>query len=95
MNFEKPTSISLHIPGDKEITPGKPGIPNRITHAQMLSWLDRAEIDNHTRRELQNMVKRYPANTMKHFYENLHVHIQRIQAEKSRKDRGKEKKEGN
>ena len=93
MNFEKPTNINLFVPGDKSSPKGTPGVPGRITHAQMMAWLDKADIDNHTRKELKKIVKRYPANTMSHFYENLHVHIQRIQAEKSRNDRGKEEKQ--
>jgi len=82
MNVERPSKIKLFIPGDKTATPGKPGVPNKITHGQMLQWLQKAEIDEYTKDKLIKMVKRYPSNTMSHFYENLHKHIARIRKER-------------
>ncbi len=82
MNVERTSNIKLFIPGDKREVPGKPGVPSKITHGEMMQWLQKAEIDEYTKDKLIKMVKRYPANTMSHFYENLHKHITRIRKER-------------
>ncbi len=82
MHLERPSNIKLFIPGDKVAKPTKPGVPVKITHAQMNKWLEKADIDEYTKEKLVKMVERYPANTMKHFYENLHKHIARIRKER-------------
>jgi hypothetical protein len=59
--------------------------PERITKADMIQWIKRAGVDEHTKEKLIEEVAKYPANTMHHFYKNIHRHIRRIHAERQEK----------
>lgn len=61
------------------------GIPRMLTSRKMKKWISDSGIDEYTKRELIKKIDSYPANTMKHFYKNIHEHIRRIHAEKKRK----------
>jgi hypothetical protein len=54
--------------------------PRKITKADMTKWISQANLDEGTKAGLTKMLAEYPANTMHHFFKNIHAHIARIQA---------------
>ena len=90
MHFEQ-TSIKLFIPGDKEgQAMPTPGIPRNLNRYNMLKWLEGSSIDDDTKRELLTILAGYPANTVQHFYQNIHKHIQRLHAQRDKKEKENE-----
>lgn len=89
MHFEQ-FGFSLHVPGKD--TPSSNSIkkeflaPDKITKFDMIRWIKRAAIDVETKDELLKMIAKYPANTMHHFYKNIHKHIQRIHSKRESKE---------
>ena len=60
--------------------------PDRLTHYDMIKYINRAGIDEDTKKELLKQVARYPANTMHHFFDNIHEHIKRIHEKRKKKE---------
>ena len=91
MHFEQ-IGMKVGTPGQPEKGKRPPGTerlaPDKITHYDMLKWIENAGIDEETKKELIREVGRYPANTMRHFYTNIHKHIERIHKKRKKKDEG-------
>ena len=85
MHFEQ-MGVSLFIPGKDEPKAKAPGkellAPGKITKYDMTRWIKQAGIDADTKVELLKLLARYPANTMHHFFKNIHEHIRRIHSER-------------
>jgi len=89
MHFEQ-IGMKLGIPGERDKKMRKPGTerlaPNNITHYDMIKWIEGAGIDEETKRDLLKEIARYPANTMNHFFKNIHKHIERIHKNRKKKE---------
>lgn len=95
MHFERLNRM-VYVPGEEDKYKKKLGTnalaPKRITKHDMVTWINKAAIDDETKAELIKSLNRYPANTMHHFYNNLHQHINKIHAERERREREKKRR---
>jgi len=88
MHFET-ISIKATLPGQEGLPKKKKKnllAPDTITHYDMIKYINRAGIDEETKKELLEQVARYPANTMHHFFDNIHEHIKRIHEKRKKKE---------
>ena len=82
MHFER-MGVHVNLPNQK--TPIQVNLtdeylaPKRITKADLNRWIDQAEISDETKAALIKILEAAPANTMHHFYKNIHEYIARIQ----------------
>lgn len=95
MHFERMSKM-VYVPGKEDNNKKKkPGVnvlaPARITKHEMMTWIRKAAIDDDTKDELIKSLSRYPSNTMHHFYNNIHQHINRIHAKREKRERAKKK----
>jgi hypothetical protein len=93
MHFEK-MGFKVEVPGKEPKRGVKRGreylAPEKITKADMVKWIKRAGIDEYTKEKLIKELNDYPANTMHHFYKNIHRHIRRIHLERQEEEKAKE-----
>lgn len=87
MHFEN-MGVKLFVPGTetKPVYKNKEYLaPARMTKHNMTKWIKNAALDDHTKKELLAKIAKYPADTMHHFFANIHEHIRRIQANRPQK----------
>lgn len=79
MNYE----IGLNL----NINRARPPAPmsTRITRENLVKWINDSGLDDATRESLLEVLNNHPGSTLKHFYDNLSVHIARIHAEQLKK----------
>ena len=88
MHFEQ-MKITVTKPGEHLNKPklGQERLtPSKVTHYDMTKWIENAGIDEDTKKELLKEIARYPANTMRHYYTNIHKHIARIHKKRKEND---------
>ncbi len=90
MHLER-MGVKITIPGDKDPPKRKmgvdPDLPARLSPKEMIGLINKAGITQEIKDELIKMVKTYPANTMLHFYQNIHSHIAKIQTKLQEKNK--------
>ena len=93
MHFEQ-FGFHLELTNHKvqnKMSPGREYLaPKRITKADMIKWIRQASLDDNTKEGLIKMLAEYPANTMHHFFKNIHTHIARLRAIQQEQEKEKD-----
>ena len=81
MHFER-LGFHLELPNHSALPKISPGIeylaPNRICKADMTKWINQSGLDDETKASLTKTLASCPANTMHHFFKNIHKYIAKI-----------------
>ena len=82
MHFER-MGVHVGLPNHNALPKINPGheylAPQHITKAVLTRWIERASLNEEVKMGLMRILESSPANTMHHFYKNIHEHIARIQ----------------
>ena len=57
-----------------------------ISHQEMTDWINNRVFEEDVRKVLLDKISNYPANTLAHFYKNVHEHIKRAQKDREKKE---------
>lgn len=64
-----------------------PRLTNKSSTANVLAWLEASGLDDDVLYEMLREVRSYPPAALKHYVDNIHIHVARVQEAVQKKRR--------
>lgn len=62
-----------------------PRLSNRMSKINVIAWLENSGLDDDVLYVLLDEVKKYPPSALRHYVDNIHTHVSRVQEQVQKK----------